>query len=43
MRLGLCVDGAQEGVESGAELGVATAGLVGPAIARIRWLIERAS
>jgi hypothetical protein len=43
MLLGLFVHRAQQHAKSGAEHGVAAAGLIGPAIARIRRLIERAS
>jgi hypothetical protein len=43
MLLGLFVDRAQQHAESRAEHRVAAAGLVGPAIARFRRLIERTS
>lgn len=41
--LGLVVDRAQQRTESLTEHGVAAAGLVGPAIACVRRLLERAS
>jgi hypothetical protein len=41
--LGLFVDRAQQRAKSRAEHGVAGAGLVGPAVAHVRRLVERAS
>ena len=43
MLLGLFGDGAEQRAESRAEHGVAAAGMVGPAVARIRRLIESPS